>query len=186
MTHCNAGWLATVDFGTALAPVYAAHDSGIAGANEAAVMDAAGRLSRYGRVLLSSEKPLGPALKAYANPVPTEHMHHLLSFARLFVGEGGTMAAEAALMGVPSIFSSPLATGFLLALERDYGLVRNVPTLGEAVELAEGLLATPDLRETWQRRRQDMLADSEDIPEFMWRVIHRAAAGDDPREGRQS
>ncbi len=29
MTHCNAGWLATVDFGTALAPVYAAHDSGI-------------------------------------------------------------------------------------------------------------------------------------------------------------
>ena len=30
LTHCNAGWLATVDFGTALAPVYAAHDSGIA------------------------------------------------------------------------------------------------------------------------------------------------------------
>jgi methylthioribose-1-phosphate isomerase len=30
MTHCNAGWLATVDFGTALAPIYAAHDSGIA------------------------------------------------------------------------------------------------------------------------------------------------------------
>ena len=29
MTHCNAGWLATVDFGTALSPVYAAHDSGI-------------------------------------------------------------------------------------------------------------------------------------------------------------
>jgi len=30
MTHCNAGWLATVDFGTALAPIYAAHDAGIA------------------------------------------------------------------------------------------------------------------------------------------------------------
>jgi len=30
LTHCNAGWLATVDFGTALAPVYAAHDSGVA------------------------------------------------------------------------------------------------------------------------------------------------------------
>ncbi|HKQ71300.1 MAG TPA: S-methyl-5-thioribose-1-phosphate isomerase [Polyangiaceae bacterium] len=30
MTHCNAGWLATVDGGTALAPVYAAHDAGIA------------------------------------------------------------------------------------------------------------------------------------------------------------
>ena len=30
LTHCNAGWLATVDWGTALAPVYRAHDRGIA------------------------------------------------------------------------------------------------------------------------------------------------------------
>jgi methylthioribose-1-phosphate isomerase len=29
MTHCNAGWLATVDHGTALSPVYAAVDAGI-------------------------------------------------------------------------------------------------------------------------------------------------------------
>jgi methylthioribose-1-phosphate isomerase len=28
MTHCNAGWLATVDYGTALAPVYVLHDAG--------------------------------------------------------------------------------------------------------------------------------------------------------------
>lgn len=30
LTHCNAGWLATVDRGTATAPIYAAHDAGIA------------------------------------------------------------------------------------------------------------------------------------------------------------
>jgi len=30
LTHCNAGWLATVDYGTALAPIYLAHDEGIA------------------------------------------------------------------------------------------------------------------------------------------------------------
>jgi methylthioribose-1-phosphate isomerase len=29
LTHCNAGWLATVDWGTALAPIYRAHDAGI-------------------------------------------------------------------------------------------------------------------------------------------------------------
>jgi methylthioribose-1-phosphate isomerase len=29
LTHCNAGWLATVDVGTALAPVYVAHDRGV-------------------------------------------------------------------------------------------------------------------------------------------------------------
>ena len=29
LTHCNAGWIAAVDWGTALAPIYLAHDSGI-------------------------------------------------------------------------------------------------------------------------------------------------------------
>jgi methylthioribose-1-phosphate isomerase len=29
LTHCNAGWLATVDWGTATAPIYAAHGQGI-------------------------------------------------------------------------------------------------------------------------------------------------------------
>ena len=29
LTHCNAGWLATVDYGTATAPIYMAHDKGI-------------------------------------------------------------------------------------------------------------------------------------------------------------
>ena len=28
LTHCNAGWLATVDWGTALAPIYKAYDAG--------------------------------------------------------------------------------------------------------------------------------------------------------------
>lgn len=30
LTHCNAGWLACVDWGTATAPVYQAHDAGVA------------------------------------------------------------------------------------------------------------------------------------------------------------
>ena len=30
LTHCNAGWLATVDWGTALAPIYKAHERGLA------------------------------------------------------------------------------------------------------------------------------------------------------------
>ena len=29
MTHCNAGWLATVDWGTATAPIYSAHNAGL-------------------------------------------------------------------------------------------------------------------------------------------------------------
>ena len=34
LTHCNAGWLACVDYGTATAPIYAAHDRGIIARSE--------------------------------------------------------------------------------------------------------------------------------------------------------
>lgn len=30
LTHCNAGWIACIDYGTATSPIYAAHDKGIA------------------------------------------------------------------------------------------------------------------------------------------------------------
>ncbi|MEO1719593.1 MAG: S-methyl-5-thioribose-1-phosphate isomerase, partial [Pseudomonadota bacterium] len=29
LTHCNAGWIATVDWGTATSPIYQAHDAGV-------------------------------------------------------------------------------------------------------------------------------------------------------------
>ncbi|MEM1326367.1 MAG: S-methyl-5-thioribose-1-phosphate isomerase [Bacteroidota bacterium] len=29
LTHCNAGWMACIDYGTATAPIYAAHDAGV-------------------------------------------------------------------------------------------------------------------------------------------------------------
>ena len=47
LTHCNAGWLATVDGGTALAPVYRAHD----GVPHAVVADSVGgHLMQHGMV----------------------------------------------------------------------------------------------------------------------------------------
>ena len=152
----------------------AGHDLGIAGAAESAVSEAVQRLGKFGRVLISSEKPLPTDLEAYRNPVPSNHMLDLLSFARLFIGEGGTMAAEAGLMGVPAIFTNPLSVGFLLAMERDYQLVRNVRTLAEGVPIAEQWLADPDLKTTWQRRRWRLLDDSEDIPAFLYEMIQRA------------
>jgi uncharacterized protein len=154
----------------------AAHDLGFAGAHESAVMQAVERLSRFGRVLISSEKPLPAPLEGYRNPVPSNHMLDLLSFATLFIGEGGTMAAEAGLMGVPAIFTNPLSVGFLLAMERDYQLVRNVRAFEDGLPIAEQWLIQPDLKDTWQQRRRRLLEDSEDIPAFLYGMIQRAVA----------
>ena len=48
LTHCNAGWLATIDWGTALAAVYVAHDAGVP--HTVIVDNAGGHLMQRGRV----------------------------------------------------------------------------------------------------------------------------------------
>ena len=147
------------------------HDVGLSGAREKAVFEAVTRLSRFGRVLITSENALSASLSNFKCPVPVEHMHSLLAFASLYIGEGGTMAAEAAALGTPSVFCSHLRTGYLLALEKEYGLVCNTDSLADGVKKAEDILIRPDTKRLWGQRREKLLADSEDIVEFICRTV---------------
>ena len=144
----------------------AAHDAGHKGLGEKILREAIECLKPYGRVLISAEKPLPESLKKYANPVPAEHVHHLLAFAKLYIGEGGTMAAEAAVMGVPAIFCNPLRCGYLLALENDYDLLYNVQTLEQGLPIAERLLQIDGLKEKWDQKCTYLWSETDDIVEF--------------------
>jgi len=149
----------------------AAHDVGLQALSLDDEVAIVRRLGRFGRVLISSEAPLPDALEPYRSPVPVQHMHHLLAFARLYIGEGGTMAAEAAVLGTPAVFCSPLRCGYLNALEHEYGLLRNCNALADGAEIAEQLLAREDLAQTWRRRRRRLLDESEDVVEFMYNLL---------------
>lgn len=98
----------------------ATHDHGRAGLGPEQLTHLVEALSHWGRVIVSSEAPLPPALKHCENPVPVAGIHHLLAFATLCLVEGGTMAAEAAVLGTPTICLLSYDFGYLIALERDY------------------------------------------------------------------
>jgi uncharacterized protein len=149
----------------------ATHDKGLHGPGQEQMLQYARQLARHGRVVISTEGPLPAALEEYRNPVPVEHLHGLLAYASLVLGEGGTMAQEAAVLGTPSIFASPLRPGALVAMERDYHLLRLVNTMAEGVALAEEMLAQPDLRAQWTQRRAALLAECIDVTEFMYRQL---------------
>jgi uncharacterized protein len=159
----------------------AVHDLGVRGSSEGDIIAAVQRLSRFGRVLLSSEGALPEALRGYASPVPVSGMHHLLALARLCIGESATMAAEAAVLGTPAVVATPLRPGYLLALERDWGLLYNVNSLMDGCTLAERLLTEADLPEQWAARRQNLLENCEDASEFLANLILESAR----RRGRK-
>ncbi len=149
----------------------AAHDVGLKGIGEPELRDIVHRLEKFGRVLISAEGDLPPSLESHRNPVPVQHIHDLLARATLYIGEGGTMAAEAAVLGTPAIFCNHLRVGYLVALEHMYGLAFNTNSLQEGMPIAEQLLADPNLRQTWQKRHAKLMEESEDVTAFMLKLV---------------
>jgi len=126
-------------------------------------------LEEQGRVFISSEKGLPSEFEKYRSPVPVEHMHHLLAFARIQVGESSTMASEAACLGSHAVFVSTSGRGVNLEQEERYGIVHNFN--GDKEELAlkrvQELIAHPDLKADALSRAERMRNEAIDVTEFL-------------------
>lgn len=133
------------------------------------------RLSVYGNVVLTSEAPLPSALLAKCTNIPPNTVHHVLAFARLYVGEGATMASEAAMLGVPAIYTNTLSAGTLEEQER-YGLLHREVNFSSILKLAGQLMQAPDTAMTYQQRRQRMLSDVEDLTDIIHSTLVRAVS----------
>lgn len=153
----------------------ASHDVGQSGfdfKNEQDIMEFIRTLENYNcRVFISSEKKLPSSLEPYNVKIAPEKMHDLLYFAKMYIGEGATMAAEAAVLGTPSIYVSSIPLGYLDELRDKYGLVYTCWGCADALKIAKSLLNNPSLKEEWQRKRGKLLKESIDVTEFMVKLI---------------
>jgi hypothetical protein len=152
----------------------ASHDIGKTGSSDDQLKKITDRLSKFGRVIISSEEPLDEEFKQYENPVPVDQMHNLLALASLCLVEGGTMAAEAAALGVPTVCLESYGFGYLNALRKDHEMIFMPGSVDAAVEKCEELLSDPDLKQLWQQKQQRLLDESDDVTEFMVEMIDRA------------
>jgi predicted glycosyltransferase len=156
----------------------ALHDRGVRGPGVRQTAELVEGLRRWARPVISSERPLPRRLRAYANPLPSRDMLHLLGHAALCIGEGSCTAAEAACLGTPSIFASPESRrGYLDVLEEEYGLLRTVTTLQDAAEQASRWLVDPALAVRARAARQRLLRECEDPLDFAVQVVRRYAGG---------
>jgi uncharacterized protein len=139
------------------------------------VEDAIRELERFGRVVISAEGPLPPALAAHRLSGPLEDVFHVLAFARLYIGESATMASESATLGTPAIFVSTTGRGYTDDQERRYGLTytfRDRRTAQrEAVAKAIEILSDADSKQRWARKREQMLADTIDVTEYVVTLV---------------
>jgi predicted glycosyltransferase len=84
----------------------ALHDVGQGGFSPAAKREIVSLLDDVGDVYISAETDLPPDLEEYQLSFPPQLIHDLLANADYYIGDSGTMATEAAILGTPSISSN--------------------------------------------------------------------------------
>jgi predicted glycosyltransferase len=89
----------------------AVHDVKARGHSPEEKLRLASTLERHGKVYITSESPLPAGFDKYRLPISPEKVHHLLAFARLFVGESATMASESVILGTPAIYVDAVGRG---------------------------------------------------------------------------
>lgn len=130
-------------------------------------------LEKYGRVVITSEGGSDESLKGYTIKVPPHKIHDLLYYSSMYIGEGATMATEAAILGTPSIYVSSLAKtmGNFTELEKKYGLVYCFDDSDKALEKVNELFKDPGLKTAWMAKREALFKDKIDVTAFMVSLV---------------
>ena len=125
-------------------------------------------LEEYGRILITSEGALPPELEGYRIRVSPEKLHDLLYYAALYVGEGGTTASEAAVLGTHAIHISTTAKycGVFCDLNR-HGLLWTSENDEETIQKAIELLQDSNLKSMGQYKRGCLVEEKIDVTAFM-------------------
>ena len=127
-------------------------------------------LEPYGRVIITSEKPIEDEFEKYRLPVPPEDIHSLMSYASMFVGDSQTMTSEAAILGVPALKCNSFAgrLSFPNMLENEYQLcyAYQPSDFDKFYAHIKELLQMDGLKELWSERRQKFLDETIDVTSF--------------------
>ena len=164
------------------------HDTGLSGIKKGTEMKFIKALERFGKVFISSEKKIDPHLASYGLPISPEKFHSLMSFARLYIGEGGTTALESAMLGTPSIHiesanldkpsAASIFCGNFIELRDKYDLVHMFTNQDNALEKAIEILEDKFSKHKWQIKKDILINEKDDVTEFMVKTIERYGVGE--------
>ena len=151
------------------------HDVGIRGIDNRIAGKLISLLEPHGDVYITSERPLGADFEKYRIAINPLDIHHVMAFADLYLGDSQTMAAEAGVLGVPFVRFNDFVDriGYLDELENKYELGYGIKPDEEdkLYQTVERLLAMPDRKDVFQRRRQQMLSEKINFADFLTQFI---------------
>lgn len=159
----------------------ASHDVGVSGFTLDTKRRLVEALEPYARVFILSETALPADLKHYALKIPPHKIHDVLYYASLVVGDAGTMATEAAILGTPAIVSHPLSSkvNTLVELENDYQLIHNITEQNNVIKKAVELIQSSSIKQEWRQKGRKLLDYKIDVTSFFtWFIENYPGSAD--------
>jgi predicted glycosyltransferase len=144
----------------------ATHDIGLKGLSLKDKYALVERLSKYARVIISSEEKLPDDLMSYSFKVHPALMHTVLSEASLLVSESLTMAAESAFVGTPVLCISTAQAG-TLDEEVKLGLIELYRNSDGLIERAIELIKDTQSKEKFATRSKEIINNKTDVTAFL-------------------
>jgi hypothetical protein len=150
----------------------ASHDKGQWGFSLEQKKELVTKLSKYGRVLISSEGDLSDEFIKYKFSLSPTKIHHLLAYCNLYIGEGATMATESAILGTPSIYVNSLTAGTIEELINKYQMLYRYTDGDEAISKAIELVENSEAKLEQLRKRDKFLLDKIDVTNWLTEFVN--------------
>ena len=148
----------------------ASHDTNESGLSLTVKSEIIKRLKVHGKVFISSEGQLPDKWADMRFPVPPHLMHDAMAYANLIIGDSQTMAAEAAVLGTPSLRVSTFSgrLGYLNELENRYGITRSYhPNDARLLlENLDELLHDSEKLKTMKKKHERMIKDKCNVADW--------------------
>ena len=148
----------------------ASHDANESGLSLTVKSEIIKRLKVHGKVFISSEGQLPDKWADMRFPVPPHLMHDAMAYANLIIGDSQTMAAEAAVLGTPSLRVSTFSgrLGYLNELENRYGITTSYhPNDARLLlEKLDELLHDSEKLKTMKKMHERMIKDKCNVADW--------------------
>ncbi len=151
------------------------HDLGIKGISLGQKLKIVELLKPYGKIFITTERRIEPVLAKYQIKIQPEKIHSLMCYATIFVGDSQTMISESAILGIPAVKCNSFAGKLSVPneIEEKYELCYSYlpEDFDNFLLKLKELLACENLSEIWNKKRDKMLEDTNNVTEYWTKFI---------------
>ena len=149
----------------------AAHDHGQKGFSIEEKLLLIHELEKDFKVYIISEGDTPDSLEKYILKVSAVKFHSLLHYATICISEGGSTAAESAILGTPTIYFSTIKPGYICELRDKYGLIESTSDINQCMKFIEIIRGNPNIKDENSKKKNLMITENKDVVKHVIEIV---------------